>query len=81
MCKTTRNLEEHHIFAGAYRSKSEHYGLKVYLCHNHHTGADGVHSGNKWLAKALKTIAQHRFEQEYPELEFTEIFGRNWKDG
>lgn len=77
-CHTTFNLEEHHIFAGAYRNKSEQYGLKVWLCNKHHTGADGVHNGNKWLNKSLKTIAQHRFEQEHPELNFAEIFGRNW---
>ena len=77
-CHTTRNLEEHHIFAGAYRNKSEQYGLKVYLCNKHHTGDEGVHSGHKWLDKALKTIAQHRFEQEFPELDFVEIFGRNY---
>ena len=25
-------LEKHHIFGGAYRKKSEKYGLTVYLC-------------------------------------------------
>lgn len=80
MCKTTRNLEEHHIFAGAYRNKSEQYGLKVYLCHEHHTGTDGVHSGNVWLNRILKRTAQVAFIKAYPEIDFTEIFGRNWKE-
>lgn len=80
VCKTTRNLEEHHIFAGAYRKKSEHYGLKVWLCHEHHTGRSGVHSGNKWLAERLKSHAQAIFEQTHPELNFRKIFGRNWKE-
>ena len=31
-------LEEHHVFGGPRRKKSEHYGLKVYLCRKHHTG-------------------------------------------
>lgn len=41
---TTINLEEHHVFGGPLRSLSEHYGLKVYLCHRHHTEPPtGVH--------------------------------------
>ena len=27
-------LDKHHIFGGAYRKKSERYGLTVYLCHD-----------------------------------------------
>ena len=40
-----RVLHEHHIFGAANRSLSEKYGLKVYLCVEHHmTGAEAVHS-------------------------------------
>ena len=35
--RTTRGLEEHHILFGRGRRElSERYGLKVWLCHNHH---------------------------------------------
>ena len=30
---TAEPLDKHHIFGGAYRKKSEKYGLTVYLCH------------------------------------------------
>lgn len=38
-------LDRHHIFGGAYRSKSERLGLVVYLCHNdcHIFGTNAVH--------------------------------------
>ena len=37
-------VEEHHIFGGAYRKKSEQYGLKVFLCHcDHNEPPNGVH--------------------------------------
>ncbi len=42
-CESRAGLEEHHIFAGvANRRISEKYGLKVWLCHEHHTGNDGA---------------------------------------
>lgn len=43
--RTTRSLEEHHILFGRGRRElSEQYGLKVWLCHNHHNEPHlGVH--------------------------------------
>lgn len=43
--RTTRGLEEHHILFGRGRRElSERYGLKVWLCHNHHNEPHmGVH--------------------------------------
>ena len=29
-------VEQHHVWAGSYRNASERYGLKVYMCHDHH---------------------------------------------
>ncbi|HIZ48322.1 MAG TPA: hypothetical protein H9810_06380 [Candidatus Gemmiger excrementavium] len=41
---TVSGLEEHHVFGGPLRPLSEHYGLKVYLCHRHHNEPPlGVH--------------------------------------
>lgn len=40
-----RILDEHHIFGGPNRKNSEEYGLKVYLCHDHHIyGPEAVHN-------------------------------------
>lgn len=59
-------VEEHHVFYGtANRTLSEEYGLKVYLCHEHHTGKSGVHFNPRLDAK-LKGIAEKRFHEEYP---------------
>lgn len=73
-------LEEHHVIYGTARRRlSEKYGLKVYLCHEHHEDSrEAVHK-NKEIDNILKDIAQRRFEQEYPTIEFVEIFGKNYK--
>ena len=66
-------VEEHHVYYGsANRTLSEKYGLKVYLCHEHHTGNTGAHF-NKKLDLKLKDIARKRFEEEYP-YNFTRLF-------
>ena len=37
-------LEEHHVFGGGCRRLSEHFGLKVYLCHScHNEPPNGAH--------------------------------------
>lgn len=79
ICKTTFNLEEHHIFKGALRKTSERYGLKVWLCHEHHQGKEGVHGKNRWLDCYLKKLAQERFEIVYPDLDFMELFHKRYK--
>ena len=73
------HLEEHHIIFGhANRKNSEKYGLKVWLCNHHHRHSkDGVHF-NKQLDLYLKKIAQRHFEDTYKDLDFREIFGRNY---
>ena len=81
VCNSTNNLEIHHVFGGANRKWSELYGLKVYLCHNHHNenipGDAGVHF-NKELDLRLKRYAQSKFEEVYNREEFLRIFGRSY---
>lgn len=74
------NVEEHHVVFGvANRKLSEKYGLKVYLCAEHHRGTNGVHSKNgKVLNDKLKRFAQKKFEEANPELDFRKIFGRSF---
>lgn len=73
------NLHKHHIFEGtANRKLSEKYGLWVYLRADWHDMSDyGVHF-NKELDLKLKIIAQRRFKEEYPQLDFIKVFGRNY---
>lgn len=81
VCGKTENLEEHHVFYGrAYRHLSEKYGLKVWLCAEHHRGSGGVHGKNRELGLSLMRYAQKRFEADHTRDEFIRIFGRNRLD-
>ena len=79
LCGTTINLHEHHcIYGTANRKISEKRGFKVYLCQNHHTGTNGVHS-NKEVDLRLKTMCQEYYEAHYgTREEFIEEFGQSW---
>lgn len=75
------NLEEHHIFGGnPNRRLSEKYGLKVYLCPEHHrTSNEAVHRPDRnWYQRSLQITGQKYFETYYPHLDFVKIFGRNY---
>lgn len=71
--------QEHHVMGGtANRRLSEKYGLKVYLCLEHHLyGPEAVHK-NAEVAERLHKEAQKVFEKTYPDLNFMEIFGKNY---
>ncbi len=73
-------LEEHHIFGGKNRSLSEHYGLKVYLCHEHHQSSTESIQRNKEINQLMHEIGQRAFEERYPNLNFMQIFGKNYLD-
>lgn len=72
-----KSLHEHHIFSGtANRRLSEAYGLKVYLCPEHHEdGPEAAHK-NKIVRLLLEETAKRAFEKAYPGKGFREIFGR-----
>lgn len=76
-----RVLHEHHVFFGtANRRLSEKYGLKVYLCVEHHeTGKEAVHQ-NRDVRIRLEKEGQKAFEREYPTLSFLAVFGMNRLD-
>ena len=80
VCHTTQNLESHHIFPGARRQLSEEYGLKVWLCHEHHTGIHGVHF-DKVFMQELKELGQIVFTEKYGDALFFERFGKNYLKG
>ena len=74
-------LDRHHIFPGKNRSKSEKYGLVVYLCHDrcHENGPDAAHK-NKDTRLALSQYGQLlAMEQNGWSVEdFIREFGRNY---
>ncbi len=78
LCGGWGACEWHHIFGGANRKKSEHYGLKVRLHHDcHNEPPNGVHH-NKKVMDSLRKAGQIAFNQAYPELDFIKIFGKNY---
>ena len=78
-CGNQVGLESHHCLLGKNRNNAEKFGLKVWLCYEHHRGTFGVHGkyGHE-LQNKLKVIAQKKFEEKYPELSFQLIFKRNY---
>ena len=78
ICGNTRMLEEHHVFHGPNRKKSEHYGLKVTLCpYCHRDNKKGVH-GNYEIDLELKQIGQRAFEERVGHELFMQEFGKNY---
>lgn len=73
------DLQEHHAMPGtANRRLSERYGLKVYLCLEHHlVGPEAVHN-NKRLLRLLQANAQMAFERKHSHEKWMEVFGRNY---
>lgn len=79
LCGSSRNIEIHHIFSGAFRKKSTKYGLVVPLCRECHTGTNGVHFNREKMLN-LRKIGQRAFQREYPNIDFIKEFGRNYLD-
>ena len=78
ICKTTNQVEVHHVFHGANRSNATKYGCVIGLCRQHHTGSKmSVHRNNK-IDLQLKQIAQTKFEKIYGHEKFMEVFKRNY---
>lgn len=79
VCGTNQNIHIHHVFYGtAKRKLSDKHGLIVPLCASHHNmSKQGVHQ-NKILDTRLKQFAQRKFEEQFPQLNFLKIFGKNY---
>lgn len=74
-------LDKHHIFGGAYRSKSERYGLYVYLCH-HDCHIFGEYAAHK-NADAMRYLHQYgqkkaMYENNWTIDDFIREFGKNY---
>ena len=74
-------LDRHHIFGGAYRKKSEKYGLVVYLCHRrrHIFAPSAVHQSAGQMQR-LKRYGQLKAmeEQHWTEEDFRREFGKSY---
>ncbi len=74
-------LEEHHIFGGPFRKKSEKYGLKVGLCGDscHRNGKEAAHQCAA-TAQKLHEYGQQKYmmEQGATIEEFRAQFGKNY---
>ena len=78
LCGTTQMLEMHHIMNGANRKWSTKFGLIVPLCHwCHNEPPFGVHHYQQ-ADNDLKALAQQRFQEEFPDLDWMRIFGKNY---
>lgn len=77
--RTHQYVEEHHVIYGkGNRPLSEKYGLKAYLCPEHHrTSKEAVHM-NVHNDLILKKQAQRIFEKTHSRKEFMETFGQNY---
>lgn len=74
-------LDTHHVFGGAYRKKSEEYGLKVLLCHRRcHIFAQGAVHQSAGQNRRLKRFAQIEAQKRYgwTEEDFIREFGKNY---
>ena len=81
VCGIMQNLEAHHCFGGTNRNKSEKYGLKIWLCHNHHNenipNDPGIHFNPK-VMDFVQRMAQRKFEEIYSRELFISEFGRSY---
>ena len=83
LCGKSGNLDRHHLIGGAYRKKSEKYGLVVYLCHYscHLYGKDAVHNNRQTMLK-LRRYAQRKWIEENNKTlaEWIKEFGKNYEE-
>ena len=76
LCGSYNGIQEHHIFGGPDRKKSETFGLKVHLCYLCH---DRVHGKNgKPMMDMLHEIGQRTFEETYDREKFRKEFRKSY---
>lgn len=76
LCGSTYQLTWNEVFRGTNRQLSMKYGLCQRLCLEcHRKYQDDPNFNNKWHRKG-----QEVFNKEYPNLDFINIFGRNYLD-
>ncbi len=78
---TYKPTQEHHVmFGSGQRELSEEYGLTVQLCLDHHKeGPEAAHN-NQVIRELLCRDAQEAFMMEYPDLNWMQIFKKNYSE-
>jgi len=78
ICGCDIGTERHEVFGASNRENSKHYGLWINVCpYCHRLSPSSIHlAPEKHIG--LKAEAQELFEEEHPEKDFLEIFGRNY---
>ena len=74
MCPSTADLTWHEVFRGRNRANSMKYDLCLRLCYNCHEKYQEDKDFNNYWHKQ----AQLKFNEAYPNLDFLEIFKRNY---
>lgn len=80
ICRRYGQTENHHIFGGANRKRSDKDGLTVYLCHwCHNEAPNGVHF-NKDRNIRLRQKGQKAWMEHYGKTieDFIKEYGRNY---
>ena len=80
-CGRNGTINLHEIFFGRNRQNSIKYGLVIPLCqaeHHNQYQSKGIHF-DKDLCDKWHKIGQQKFEEVYPDLNFVDIFRRNYK--
>lgn len=80
ICGRLDGLERHHAlggFSSNNRKLSETYGLWVWVCHEHHTGRNGVQYDKKLNLK-VKCDAQMAFQKYYGRSLWMQLFRKNY---
>lgn len=78
-CRSTVNLECHHIYHGTANCKvSDKHGFTVWLCNDHHTsGRVSVHR-DRVVDLLLKRLCQAVYEHDHSREDFMKLIGRNY---
>ena len=79
VCRKQGELHYHHVFGGSNRNLSEKYGMKVWLCPDHHNMSDrGVHF-DRMLDLEIKCDCQDEWiKSGKSKKEFMQVFGKWW---
>lgn len=77
-CRSSHVVTHHCLHGWANRSLADKYGLFVPLCGFHHNqSSEGVHF-NRAFDEYLEQLAEEKFKEHYPDLDFVETFGKNF---
>lgn len=81
LCGSTYQMELHHVFGGANKSKSEEDELMVWLCRKcHHEVHHGAHRSGEFM-KYLRQYGEKLWLCNNPDKtieDFIERYGRNY---